>query len=75
MIPTFRGRRGHPALIDWKHVQSIQALPANEGINSFLRQCAHEVAELPVNSEEVLLDLDTRADYERIQQEWMQHRQ
>jgi molybdenum cofactor cytidylyltransferase len=65
-IPTFDGRRGHPALIGWRHVTGIRALPAELGLNAYLRQQAAATREVPVASASVLIDLDTPVDYERL---------
>lgn len=70
IIPTYEGKRGHPALIDWKHVAALRGLPAGQGINTYLRHCAAETLELPVASAAVLCDLDVPADYERLSREW-----
>jgi molybdenum cofactor cytidylyltransferase len=66
IIPTYQGRRGHPTLISWQHVVSIRALPSGEGLNAYLRRQAGVTVELAVESAEVLLDLDTPEDYERM---------
>ena len=66
LIPTHQGRRGHPTLIAWKHVPGIRALPPHLGLNAYLRQHAAETLELPVDDPDILLDLDTPADYERL---------
>ena len=68
VIPTYQGRRGHPAVIAWKHVAGIRSLPAGNGLNAYLRCHAAETLELPVNSIHVLSDLDTPEDYERIRE-------
>ena len=34
LIPTHGGRRGHPALIAWRHAAGIRAFPADRGINA-----------------------------------------
>jgi molybdenum cofactor cytidylyltransferase len=65
-VPTFEGKRGHPALISWKHVAGIRAVDAERGINSYLREHNDEVQEVPVGSQEILRDLDTPEDYERL---------
>jgi molybdenum cofactor cytidylyltransferase len=70
LIPTHGGRRGHPALVAWRHVAGIRALPADRGINSYFREHASEVREVPVASAAVLADLDTPEDYARLK-EWM----
>jgi molybdenum cofactor cytidylyltransferase len=69
-VPTWEGRRGHPALIGWKHVGGIRAHPAGQGLNTYLRQCAADLLEVPAASADVLCDLDTPADYERLRQRW-----
>jgi molybdenum cofactor cytidylyltransferase len=65
-VPTFDGRRGHPALIRWKHWPGIQAHPPGDGLNKYLRQFQSETLEVPTDSPDVLLDLDTPADYDRL---------
>ena len=70
LIPTHAGRRGHPALVAWRHVAGIRALPADRGINAYFRDNATEVREVPVPSPGVLCDLDTPEDYERLRQTW-----
>jgi molybdenum cofactor cytidylyltransferase len=66
IVPTFEGRRGHPSLIGWRHVEAIRQLPADVGLNSFLRAHECETLLLPVASIEVLRDLDTPEDYHRV---------
>jgi len=68
-IPTFGGRRGHPALIGWRHVAGVRSLPAGEGLNTYLRRQAGETREVPVDSPHVLCDLDTPEDYKRLRRE------
>ncbi|MCI0463818.1 MAG: nucleotidyltransferase family protein [Gemmataceae bacterium] len=66
VIPTCGGRRGHPALIDWSHVQAVRGLPSGQGLNVYFRQQQGQTLEVAVESEAVLCDLDTPADYERL---------
>jgi molybdenum cofactor cytidylyltransferase len=66
VLPTFAGRRGHPALIDWRHVVGMRALPAGLGLDAYLRQQRAVTLEVPVPSPGVLDDLDTPEDYERL---------
>jgi molybdenum cofactor cytidylyltransferase len=67
-IPSFGGRRGHPALIGWQHVAAMRELPAGVGLNVYLRQQAPVTQEVTVASEGILLDLDTPEDYTRLQE-------
>jgi molybdenum cofactor cytidylyltransferase len=66
IVPTHDGRRGHPTLIDWKHVAGMRALPAGAGLNVYLRRQTAQTREVPVESPNVLCDLDTPEDYERL---------
>jgi molybdenum cofactor cytidylyltransferase len=70
VVPTFQGQRGHPALLSWKHVAEIKNLPADQGLNVYLRQHAEATLELPVDYSDILRDLDTPEDYEQLQRAW-----
>jgi molybdenum cofactor cytidylyltransferase len=65
-LPTFEDKRGHPAIIRWSHVAGIRDFPRGRGLNAYLRQFLAETLEVPVDSADVLLDLDTPEDYERL---------
>ena len=68
VVPTHGGRRGHPTLIDWQHVAGMRVLPRGTGFNSYLRQHEGDILEVPVETPDILCDLDTPADYERLRQ-------
>jgi molybdenum cofactor cytidylyltransferase len=70
LVPVHGDRRGHPALVAWRHVEGIRALPSDRGINAYFREHTTEVREVPVSSAGVLCDLDTPEDYERLCAEW-----
>lgn len=65
VVPTYQGKRGHPALIAWEHVAAMRRLPQDVGFNVYMRQHAAQTLELPVQTESVLWDLDTPDDYRR----------
>jgi molybdenum cofactor cytidylyltransferase len=67
-IPTHGGRRGHPALISWEHVAGLRLWPPGQGLNRFLRQHAEQTCECPMADPEILCDLDTPVDYQRLLQ-------
>jgi molybdenum cofactor cytidylyltransferase len=69
LVPTWQGRRGHPAWIGWGHVPGIRALDAGLGLNMYLRRHAEETLEVPVETASILLDLDTPEDYQRLLKE------
>jgi molybdenum cofactor cytidylyltransferase len=66
IVPTHGGRRGHPTWLRWSHVAGIRALPAEQGLNAFIRARMAETLELPWPSDEILRDMDTPEDYERL---------
>lgn len=65
-VPTFQGKRGHPVLLAWKHVEGIREWPAGLGLNSYLRARPDDTVECPVASSAILLDMDTPDDYEKL---------
>jgi molybdenum cofactor cytidylyltransferase len=70
VVPTFGGRRGHPAWIGWRHVAGIRALPGGQGLNTYLRRHTAETFEVPMDTADILRDLDTAQDYEHLRQAW-----
>jgi len=67
-VPVCDGRRGHPTLIRWRHVAGIRGLPAEAGINVYLRERRAETLEVPVSDPGILADLDTPEDYDRLRE-------
>ncbi len=65
-VPVFNGKRGHPTIISWRHAEQIHAFHRGFGLNKYLRQFAAETLELPIDSADVLIDLDTPEDYEKL---------
>jgi molybdenum cofactor cytidylyltransferase len=65
-VPTCGGRRGHPTLLTWRTVAALRSHPRTEGLNTFIRGRAPAVREVPVDDPEVLADLDTPEDYQRL---------
>ncbi len=66
LVPTFQGKRGHPTFFRWPLAAEALALPADCGLNQLLRQHQQDVLESAVTSPDVLTDLDTPADFERL---------
>lgn len=65
VLPAFRGRRGHPVLIDLKHRSEILALPPGSGLRDLVRAHPDDVLEVPVRTSAVLRDMDLPEDYRR----------
>lgn len=66
-VPVHQDRRGHPTLIGWKHVAGIRGWAMGQGLNSYLRSCQAETAEIE-GGPSVLMDLDTPEDYSALRQ-------
>ena len=64
VLPVFRGRRGHPALIGKDLLPEIARIAANRGLRELWRARPEVLRELDVEDPGVLLDLDTPEDYE-----------
>jgi|SRR5579862_4618817 len=66
VVPIFEGKRGHPTLFSWKHVQGVRSHTVGEGLNTYLRQHEAATLELLVQNLTILVDLDTPDDYARL---------
>jgi molybdenum cofactor cytidylyltransferase len=66
IVPVHEGRRGHPVALSWAHVADLRRHPAGEGLNAYLRGNVAATREVAVASAEILRDLDTPEDYERL---------
>jgi len=65
VVPTFKGKRGHPVLIDMKYKQLIQKLNGNIGLKELFQKQKDDILEIEINSDDILKDIDTPEDYER----------
>jgi molybdenum cofactor cytidylyltransferase len=64
-VPTFEGKRGHPAVVDgWLLPELRRVRERTEGLRGFLEQHQSDVAELPFDSEVVLVGMNTPQEYE-----------
>ncbi len=63
-IPTWRGRRGHPALLGRSHVKAVFALPPGEGLRELWHARGEGVRELEVPDPGVVTNIDTPEQYE-----------
>lgn len=66
IYPVYRGRRGHPTLIAAKYVGEILSGAQPDGLRGLLSRHEGEAAEVEVNDEAVLLDMDTPEDYQNL---------
>lgn len=65
VLPTFEGRRGHPALVGGTLRPAVETGSLDGGLRQLWRERADAVRELPVPDRGVVLDINTPEDYRR----------
>jgi len=63
VVPAFRGRRGHPVLIDLKYRDEVLGLDPADGLRQLMRAHAEAIFEAEVEDANILRDLDVPEDY------------
>jgi molybdenum cofactor cytidylyltransferase len=58
-IPTYKGQRGHPLIFDRKYEEPLSRLKGDIGGREIIRQNPEDILEVPVDSEGILIDIDT----------------
>jgi molybdenum cofactor cytidylyltransferase len=66
LVPTCRGQRGHPPLLASDVVPLLLVTDPPAGLRSVLGDLGDDVAEVPVDDEGILLDMDDPGSYARI---------
>ncbi len=66
LIPTCRGRRGHPVLFARRLFRELLDAPLEEGARSVVRKHAAEVELAETGEEGILLDIDKPEDYQAL---------
>ena len=66
VIPTYKGRRGHPVLISSKLFDEIVEAPDGTRMSDIIRRHDADVREIETADEGVVLDIDTPEDLKRI---------
>jgi molybdenum cofactor cytidylyltransferase len=67
-VPVHKGKRGHPVIISPEFHQSIMALEADRGARAMLAEWPDLVLEVEVDSDEIVLDIDTAEHFIAIQE-------
>jgi molybdenum cofactor cytidylyltransferase len=65
IIPTHRGKRGHPVIFDRELFDDIRNAPIDIGARAVVRNHEQEVHEVDVNDEGVLINIDLPDDYKK----------
>lgn len=66
IYPNFCGKRGHPPLIACKYKQAILSNDGEGGLKRILDNFLDDSLAVPVFDEAVLMDMDTKEDYEKL---------
>jgi molybdenum cofactor cytidylyltransferase len=67
IVPTHNDRRGHPVALPWSIALRLDQLPDGVGANALIAQHADRVRLLPWSTSDILADLDTPEDYQKLQ--------
>jgi molybdenum cofactor cytidylyltransferase len=66
IYPTFLGKMGHPPLIDCRYKQSILSSDGEGGLKRVLEKFSGDSICVPIFDEAILMDMDTKEDYENL---------
>lgn len=65
LIPTYKGRRGNPVLLDRSVFPDVMALKGDVGCRAIFGSYLAGILMVEVEDEGVLVDIDNKDDYER----------
>ncbi len=66
VIPSFNFRRGHPWLVPSRYFDELAKLAPPETLRTFLNKHNDDIEYVVVNDDDIITDLDTPEDYERL---------
>lgn len=66
VVPTYHGKRGHPVLFSIRFRDEILNLPPDKGLNTLLHQYPDSVYEVPVDTDTILLQMNTPKEYQQL---------
>jgi molybdenum cofactor cytidylyltransferase len=69
VVPVWRGRGGHPVLVDLKYRGELLRLDERRGLRGLFEACAGEVLRVEVECPFVARDMDTWDDYRALHAE------
>lgn len=67
-VPTYRGKKGHPLYVPAKHFQEILNHDGKGGLKAITDAYFVETLRIPVEGEGVLMDMDTKEEYEKVKE-------
>lgn len=66
VIPTYKGLRGNPVLLDHSVFSEVMALEGDIGCRAIFGSHAERIVKVEVEDAGILLDIDSRQDYQRL---------
>jgi molybdenum cofactor cytidylyltransferase len=66
-IPTYRGFRGNPVLLDRSVFAEVMELTGDIGCRAIFGDHTEGIVKVPVDDVGILLDIDNKSDFERLQ--------
>jgi molybdenum cofactor cytidylyltransferase len=65
VVPSFRGMKGHPVIFHRKYEKALLKLRGDTGGKTLLMKYSKQMKTIPVKSEGVIRDIDTKEEYRR----------
>ena len=65
ILPTYRGKHGHPVVISSRYFDEVFSLDDSIGLRQLMKRHQDDIYEVLVPTDDVLRDIDTWEDYER----------
>ena len=63
ILPRYKKRRGHPILIDMKYRREVESLDLENDLRALIYNHPEDTLEVPVDTPNILRDIDTIEDY------------
>jgi len=71
VLPSYRGKHGHPILLDSRGINEILALAGPDAtLRTYTAAHAPQTIDVPVDDPAILEDIDTPEDYEQALKRW-----
>ncbi len=70
VVPSHKGKKGNPVIFSSIYKDEILHHDQMEGCREVVRRNQAHVVELPMDSDHILTDVDTRQDYEDLMENW-----
>lgn len=70
LVPSFRGRKGHPPLISAELVAAITGYEGGNGLKGALADLDSETVKVEVPDRNILFDVDNPDDYGEMKERW-----